>query len=305
MGHQIGLCFVSPAPLIEPGFVNSLAQKIEQGGLHSLWSIDRIAYDNLEPLTVLAAAAGATQRINLGTSVLLSGLRHPALLAKIIASLDFLSNGRTILGIGFGSRENDFAALEVPWEHRGGRAEESLAIMKRLWAGESFDHNGKFFKLKAMPFGPKPVQSPHPPIWMGGGAESVLKRVGRLADGYICGSNALRNFDPVWNKISAYARAAGRDPEAIEKAALTFMALNDDKAKAIDACEQYLLRYYGKIRMDVEDNMLVGSANACAEKINRVFAAGLQTLIIGLAVPDLRQVDTFVEKVVPQIEERQ
>lgn len=300
MGN-IGICFVNAAPLIDPGYVTRMARKCEQGGLHSFWTIDRIAYDNLEPLTVLAAAAGATERIRLGTSVLLSGLRHPALLAKIVASLDFISNGRVTLGIGFGSRENDFSALEVPWEHRGGRAEEALGIMKRLWSGESFEHKGKFFELDAMPFGPKPVQNPHPPIWMGGGAETVLNRVGRLADGYICGSNAISNFDAVWEKISGHARAAGRNPDSIEKAGLTFLALNDDKAKAIEACENYLIRYYGKVRMDVEKYMLVGGANACAERINRIFAGGLQTLIIGLAMADLTQLDTFVEKVLPQI----
>jgi len=299
MGN-IGICFVNAAPLIDPAYVTRMAQKCEEGGLHSFWTIDRIAYDNLEPLTVLSAAAGATQRIRLGTSVLLSGLRHPALLAKTIASLDFISNGRVTLGIGFGSRENDFNAVEVPWEHRGGRAEEALGIMRRLWTEQSFAHDGKFFHVEAMPFGPKPVQTPLP-IWMGGGAESVLKRVGRLADGYICGSNAISNFDTVWEKISTYARAAGRDPGSIEKAGLTFMALNDDKPKAIKACEDYLIRYYGKVRMDVEKYMLVGSAAACAERINEIFTGGLQTLIIGMAIADLRQLDTFVEKVLPQV----
>lgn len=298
---NIGLCLVNAAPVIDPEFVKELARKAEQGGLHSFWTIDRIAYDNLEPLTVLAAVAGATERIRLGTSVLLSALRHPTLLAKIIASIDFLSNGRVTLGMGFGSRENDFAAVEIPWEHRGGRAEESLKIMKRLWTGESFDHNGKFYRINAMPFGPKPIQTPHPPIWMGGSAENALKRAGRLADGYICGSSAVRNFNAVWDKISSYASAAGRDPGSIAKAGLTFMALNDDTSKAIDACEQYLLRYYGKVRMNVSEGMLVGSADACADRINEIFAGGLETLIIGLAIADLRQADTLVEKVLPQI----
>ena len=137
---------------------------------------------------------------------------------------------------------------------------------------------------------------------MGGGAEPVLKRVGRFADGYICGSNAVHDFDAVWEKISAHARAAGRNPDDIEKAGLTFIAIDDDKSKAVEACENYLIRYYGKVRMDVEKYMLVGSADACADGINRIFAGGLQTLIIGLAISDLAQLDTFVEKVLPQVE---
>ncbi len=301
MGN-IGMCFVNPAPQIDPGFVTAMARKCDEGGLHSFWTIDRIAYDNLEALTVLAAAAGATQRVRLGTSVLLSALRHPALLAKTVATLDFLSNGRVTLGIGFGSRENDFTSVEVPWEHRGSRAEESLKLMKRLWTEEAVEHHGRYFDLHSTRFGPKTVQSPHPPIWMGGGAESVLKRVGRHADGYICGSSAVHNFDAVWEKISGHARAAGRSPDDIEKAGLTFIALDDDKSKAVEACSNYLIRYYGSVRMDVEKYMLVGSANACADGINRIFARGLQTLIIGLAISDLKQLDTFVEKVMPQVE---
>ena len=93
MGN-LGICFVNPAPEIEPGYVTAMARKCDQAGLHSFWTIDRIAYDNLEALTVLAAVAGATENIRLGTSVLLSALRHPALLAKTVATLDFLSNGR-------------------------------------------------------------------------------------------------------------------------------------------------------------------------------------------------------------------
>lgn len=301
MGN-IGMCFVNPAPQIDAGFVPAMARKCDEGGLHSFWTIDRIAYDNLEALTLLAAAAGATERVRLGTSVLLSALRHPALLAKTVATLDFLSNGRITLGIGFGSRENDFTSVEVPWEHRGSRAEESLKLMKRLWTEEEVEHHGRYFDLHSTRFGPETVQSPHPPVWMGGGAESVLKRVGRYADGYICGSNAVHNFDAVWEKISGHARAAGRNPDDIEKAGLTFIAIDDDKSKAVEACENYLIRYYGKVRMDVEKYMLVGSADACADGINRIFAGGLRTLIIGLALPDLTQLDTFVEKVMPQVE---
>lgn len=298
---RIGIAFVNPAPEIKPGYVIAMAKKCDELGIHSMWVIDRIAYDNLEPLTVLAACASATTRVRLGTSVLLAALRHPTLLAKTVATLDFLSNGRITLGIGFGSRENDFTAVEVPFAHRGSRAEEALALMKRLWTGEGVSHKGRFYKVDGMPFGPKPIQSPHPPIWMGGGAESVLRRVGRLADGYICGSNAVRDFGAVWEKISAYAHQAGRDPARIEKAGLTFMAIDDNKAKAIEACSNYLIRYYGRVRMDVEKYMLVGPAGACAERINEIYEKGLETLIIGLAVPDLRQLDLIVEKVLPEI----
>jgi len=296
---KIGLCLVNPAPQIQPGRATAAAKKCEEMGLHSFWIIDRIAYDNLEPLTVLAQAAAVTQRIRVGTAVLLAALRHPALLAKTVATLDFLSGGRVTLGIGFGSRENDFAAVEIPFEHRGSRAEEAIRLMKRLWTEEGVTHKGGFYHVESVSLGPRPIQSPHPPIWMGGSAESVLKRVGRLADGYICGSSAIPELPSVWERISGYARAAGRDPNKIEKAALTFIAIDDNKAKAVESCAAYLQRYYGKVRMDVEKQLPVGPPEACAERIRAFFSKGLETLIIGTANPDPRQLDLLGEKVLP------
>jgi len=106
---NIGLAFVNPAPLTKPAYVVNFAKKCEAMGVHSMWTIDRVAYDNLDSMTLLAAAAGATQRIRIGTSVLLPGLRHPALLAKTIATLDFVSNGRVTIGVGFGIKDAESA----------------------------------------------------------------------------------------------------------------------------------------------------------------------------------------------------
>src|SRR5512143_62696 len=188
-------------------------------GVHSMWIIDRIAYDNLEPLMVLAAAAGVTQQIRLGTSVLLPHLRPPRLLANMIATLDYVSNGRVTLGIGFGSRENDFTAVEVPFEGRGSRAVEAVQLMKRLWTENNVTHSGRFFNVQNLTIGPRPLQKSIP-IWTGGSAEVALKRAGTGADGFICGSSAILDFSSVWKKVARYATAAGRNPNGIEKACL-------------------------------------------------------------------------------------
>jgi alkanesulfonate monooxygenase SsuD/methylene tetrahydromethanopterin reductase-like flavin-dependent oxidoreductase (luciferase family) len=174
---KIGICFVNPAPQVQPEYVTAVAKKCEEIGVHSMWIIDRIAYDNLEPLSVLTAAAAVTQRIRLGTSVLLAAVRHPTLLAKTVATLDFISGGRVTLGIGFGSRENDFTAVEIPFERRGSRAVEGIHLMKRLWTEEKVSHKGIFYQVENLTIGPKPIQSPHPPIWTGGSA-NVLKTCG-------------------------------------------------------------------------------------------------------------------------------
>ena len=298
---DIGLAWVTPAPLTQPQNVVKFAQQCEAMGCHSMWTIDRIAYDNLEPLTLLAAAAGATQNIRLGTSVLLGNLRHPSHLAKIVATLDFISNGRITLGLGFGSRQNDYTAVEVPFEHRGSRAVEQVELMKRLWTEDHVTHKGKFFNVQNLTIGPRPVQKPYPPLWTGGSAETALKRAGAWANGFICGSSAIPDFPATWEKISGYAKAAGRDPNKITKAGLTFMAINDDQAKAVKTVEDYVMRYYGRLRADVADTSLVGSPAAIADRIGAFLSKGLDTLIIGLADPDPRQLDLFGAKILPNV----
>jgi probable F420-dependent oxidoreductase len=300
MAH-IGLAWVNPAPLTKPENVVNFAKKCEAMGCHSMWTIDRIAYDNLEPLTVLAAAAGATQKIRLGTSVLLGNLRHASHVAKIVSTLDFISNGRVTLGLGFGSRENDYRAVEIPFEHRGSRAVEQVQLMKRLWTEDNVTFKGKFYNLENLSVGPKPIQKPHPPIWTGGSAGVALKRAGSWADGFICGSSAIPEFPSTWEKIASYAKAAGRDPNKISKAGLTFMAIDEDKSKAVKTVEDYVMRYYGRLRADVANTSLVGAPAAIAERIGAFLSRGLDTLIIGVADPDPRQLDLFGENVLPKI----
>jgi probable F420-dependent oxidoreductase len=298
---NIGLAWVNPAPLTKPENVVNFAKKCEAMGCHSMWTIDRIVYDNLEPLTVLAAAAGATQKIRLGTSVLLANLRHPSHVAKIISTLDFISNGRLTVGLGFGSRENDYKAVEIPFEHRGSRAVEQVQLMKRLWTEDNVTYKGRFYNVENLTVGPKPIQKPHPPIWTGGSADVALKRAGTWANGFICGSSAIPDLPATWEKISGYAKAAGRDPNKINKAGLTFMAIDDDQNKAVKTVEDYVMRYYGRLRVDVANTSLVGAPSAIIDRIGAFLSKGLDTLIIGLADPDPRQLDLFGEKVLAKV----
>jgi alkanesulfonate monooxygenase SsuD/methylene tetrahydromethanopterin reductase-like flavin-dependent oxidoreductase (luciferase family) len=173
--------------------------------------------------------------------------------------------------------------------------------MKRLWTEDNVTHRGKFFHVENLTLGPRPVQKPHPPIWTGGGADTALKRAGTWADGFICGSSAIPDFPTTWEKIARYAKAAGRDPGDITKAGLTFMAIDEDRPKSVKTLEDYVMRYYGRLRADVAETSLVGSPDAVADRIKNFFSKGLDTLIIGLANSDPRQLDLFGDRVLPKI----
>ena len=129
----------------------------------------------------------------------------------------------------------------------------------------------------------------------------ALKRAGSWADGFICGSSAIPEFPSTWEKIASYAKAAGRDPNKISKAGLTFMAIDEDQSKAVKTVEDYVMRYYGRLRADVANTSLVGAPAAIAERIGAFLSRGLDTLIIGVADPDPRQLDLFGENVLPKI----
>ena len=121
----------------------------------------------------------------------------------------------------------------------------------------------EFFNVQNLTLGPRPIQKPIP-IFTGGSAEVALKRAGTWANGFICGSSAIPEFSTTWEKIAQYARAAGRNPNEIEKAGLTFMVINDNTAKAVETLNSYVMRYYGRLRGDVASTSLVGSAAAVA-----------------------------------------
>ncbi|MFQ5860496.1 MAG: TIGR03619 family F420-dependent LLM class oxidoreductase, partial [Dehalococcoidia bacterium] len=225
--------------------VPTFARRAEELGFHSLWSLDRVVYGNLEPLTALAAAAAVTSRIRLGISVLLAPLRHPVLLAKVLATLDGLSDGRVTLGMGIGSRPNDYAALGVPFGRRGRRAEEMIQVMQQVWLGEPVQHQGEFYSVDVGPVGPRPVQPGGPPLWMGGSAPLVLRRIARLASGFIArGAAGPHGFAESWEQVHQYTREVGRDPASLTPASLAYYHVDADEARARETATSFITHFY-------------------------------------------------------------
>ena len=170
----------------------------------------------LEALMALSHIAAVTERIGLGTEVLVLPQRQPVLVAKQVSTLDTLSGGRVRLGVGVGWQESEYDALEEDFRTRGRRMDEAIELLRAYWGDAQVDYRGAFYSSTAMAMEPKPPQGRNLPIWVGGGSERALRRVGELAAGWL----ATAITDPAVAarckaKIAGYAEAVGRDPNAL------------------------------------------------------------------------------------------
>jgi probable F420-dependent oxidoreductase len=195
---KIGVCSANSGPYTTRASLRSLAELAEATGIESIWVSEHLVVGDprtppsamdpqdpiLDPVTTLAFLAGITSSVRLGTGVLVLPLRNPLILAKALATVDVVSGGRLIVGIGVGYVEREFEAIGVPFADRGARLEEHLAAMRAMWTDDRPALKGRFVDFDRVQAHPHPVQSPHPPIVMGGHAPAVLRRTVALADGW-------------------------------------------------------------------------------------------------------------------------
>jgi probable F420-dependent oxidoreductase len=213
-----------------------VAKRAEDLGLDSVWVLDRILwpinprapypigdgslpvrYKNvLDPLETLTFAAAHTSRIALGTGVVNLPWYSPVLLARRLTTLDVLSAGRLRIGFGIGWSPDEYEAAGVTWQERGKRADESIKALKRIWTTDPVDFQGKYYRIPKSFIGPKPVQKPHPPIYMAAFTPSALNRVATEADGWFPVGIPLSGVGAMFDEIKTMAKNAGRDPAALE-----------------------------------------------------------------------------------------
>ncbi len=169
----------------------------------------------LEPVAVLGAAAVATTTARIGSSVFILGHRHPVVMAKMLTTIDTLSNGRLICGVGVGWWEEELTILGAPFHARGRQADEILRVFKELWTSDDPRFEGEFYRFSDVGFEPKPVQKPHPPIWVGGDSPAALRRVVALGDGWHATSKPPQELATSLERLRAAADAAKRPFETI------------------------------------------------------------------------------------------
>ena len=257
---DIGIGLPNTVPDTEGRTLIDWAKHAEEAGFSTLGTIGRRVYPNYEELVALSAAAAVTSQIRLTTGVLLAPLyTNSALFAKQAASLDRLSGGRLVLGLGLGGREDDFAASGVSTQGRGKRLEEQIAMMKRVWSGEEFGYAGAI--------GPPPARHGGPEIILGGASEATFRRVARLADGWIMGGGTPDMFAQAAAGVDQAWQDAGR-PGRPRKLTLAYFGLGPE---ARSQAEGYLLHYYGWLGEIA--NMIAGGAAVSPEMVKSYVAA--------------------------------
>ena len=298
----------SNGPKVEQ--VWQMAESAERAGYDSVWVGDSItSKPRLEPLTAMAAVAARTSRVKIGTAVLLNALRHPVHLAHAAATIDNISGGRTILGLGAGRGNNqmfvaEHAAVGVPIMERAPRMEESIRAMRALWTGEPVSSDGEFYPLEDVELEPRPVQ-PSIPLWISSNwVRRGLARVAQLGDAWITNVPTVELFDQCWDRIAQCAGEMGRDPDNIGRCLYISVNLNDDANGALAEGDRYMQAYYSIPYDVISKNLLCvfGTVRKCIDTIRAYRESGADYFIVRFASPDqARQMARFTEEVLPAV----
>ena len=224
----IALPHRSPEP-IDMAAVRQVAQRADALGFRDLWVTEN-TLDHVfcfDPVVVLTYAAAITTRIRVGVSVMVLPVHNPIHVAHQVATLDYVSQGRAILGVGLG-RDHHYAQFEVPRERRVRRFRESVELIKKLWTESKVTYGGSLFHLDGATMAPKPVQTPHPPIWLGGGHPDALRRAAQIADGWMgSGGSSTAAFSREAPILKAELERAGRDPATFPISKRVFLSVHD------------------------------------------------------------------------------
>jgi len=233
---RLGFALPQVGSAVGPESLVTVAKRAEDLGFDSLWVLDRILWpvnpqlpypigdgslpvkykSVLDPLDTLTFAAAHTRRIAVGTSVLNLPWYNPVLLARRLTTLDILSAGRLKVGFGVGWSPDEYEAAGASWQERGKRADELIQALKKIWTTDPVEFHGKYYRIPKSVIGPKPVQKPHPPVYMAAFTPSAMKRVAAEANGWFPVGIPLSGVGPMFEGIKGMAREAGRDPSAIE-----------------------------------------------------------------------------------------
>jgi alkanesulfonate monooxygenase SsuD/methylene tetrahydromethanopterin reductase-like flavin-dependent oxidoreductase (luciferase family) len=329
---QYGVNVNTRVPILYPDHytaadVVALAERVEALGYDGVWVGDNFfAKGRLESIATLSAIAGRTSRVTLGTSALILPLRNTVWFAISWATLDQLSGGRTIPNVcvgGGGAKLGgplfaaEFDVAGVPYHRRGDVMDEQIILLRHLWTQPGQPYRGEFHTVPALSVSPRPVQRPTPPIWITnnpqlveglepGVVERMLRRVARLADGWMTALATADEFRALWGRIIAYARELGRDPATLTPAYQMTLTVADSRTAAEAEALEYVNRYYGTAYTNIRDSMWgrdpFGTPEHCVSAIRRLIRAGARSVTLRFASRDqIGQVERFTAQCLPAL----
>jgi len=297
---KLGVWIPNCRHLATPAIIRDTAVRAEQLGYDSAWVSDHVVVPRpnvknfgetvFDPLVTLGVIAGATSRVQLGTTVLIVPYRNAVVTAKMVSSLDALSGGRVVLGVGAGWVAAESAMLSVPFRERGAMTDEYLDAMRELWTSATPSFAGKYTRFGDVLFEPKPVQKPHPPIWVGGHSPAALRRTARIGAAWHPINRPPDELRAGRAELARLCREAGRPAPAL--------TLRND-VKILRAGERAPESTHA-------GRVLAGEPAALVEQIRELAQCGVEHLVLEFLAADGRefqaQLATFAERVRPKLE---
>jgi len=283
----------SPDP-VDMQAVRQVAQRADALGFRDLWVTEN-TLDHVfcfDPMVVLTYAAALTTRIRLGVAVVVLPVHDPRHVAHQVATLDYVSNGRAILGVGLG-RDHHYTQFQMPRERRVRRFREAVDLIKALWSETKVNYEGQIFQLEGGTMAPKPVQQPHPPIWMGVGHPDALRRAAAIADGWMgSGGSSIASFSRSVPLLKAALEKAGRDPTTFPISKRVFMSVHERP----EVARAELHRWFSVVYHNPEGtdaSGIHGTPGQVRERLEELVAMGANHLLLNPVARHAEQVEAL------------
>jgi len=292
-----------PDGRVDPRGIRDFLQRAEALGFHSAWVVEHMfgTIPALAPVELLTYAAAVTERLRLGAAVLLTALRTPVHTAKSLATLDQLSGGRLIVGVGLGGNPKIYPAFGLTASRRAARFAEGLRLMKRLWTEPAVTADGEFYRLENASLQPRPLQTPHPPLWFGGHHPLALRRAVELGDGFIgAGSASTVTFAEQMKVLRALLAERGRDASAFPIGKRVYLAIDRDRARAGKRLAEWFGAFYGRPAL-AEEVSVWGDVDTCVEGLRAVAAAGAGFLMLNPVFDEAEQLERIAADLAPRL----
>jgi probable F420-dependent oxidoreductase len=285
----------SPDP-IDMATVRAVAQRAEALGFADLWvtenTLDHVT--SFDPVVVLTYAAAVTTRIRLGASVVVLAIHSPLMVAHQWATLDHVSNGRAILGVGLG-REHHYRQFQVPEAARVTRFREEVELIKALWTQPTITFRGRFYQLEGETMPLKPVQRPHVPIWLGVGHPNAVRRAATLADGWMgSGGSSIAEFASSVPVLREALEKAGRDPSVFPTSKRIFVSVDERPEVARAELHRWFTEVYHN-PAGTDASGIHGTPEQVRERLQEVMAMGANHLLLNPVSRHVEQTEALAE----------